>query len=118
MTRNDQELKNNDRIKNRKGGRNHFIETRMSQTKAIFKIKQANQNEHMIKASIKKSKGKDIKELIYMFQDGDPPELFLKLEKQFLKLGYRYDLFEGGRWKVLCQIGKKSTRRAGQKVLE
>jgi hypothetical protein len=46
-----------------------------------------------------------VKEYVYAFRDGDPPELLIKSEKHLFTLGDRYDLFENGRWKILCQIG-------------
>lgn len=58
----------------------------------------------MIEASFKNSEGNAVKEMIYTFHNGDPPELLIDLEKQLLKLGYCYDLFETGKWKVLGQI--------------
>ena len=81
-----------------------------SQRKAILKIKHANQNEHMIMASFNDSKGDDIKELIYMFWDSDSLELLFQLEKQLLKLGIWYDLFEAGKWKVLGQMGGRALK--------
>jgi hypothetical protein len=107
MTKNEQSQKSNDGAKNRSGGRNHSSKL-TSQSKALLKIKRAKRNEHKIKASFKDSEGNDIKEMVYTFRDGDPPELLFELEKQLLKLGDRYDLFEGGRWKVLCQIGGRA----------
>ncbi len=79
-----------------------------SQTKTILKIKRADQNKHIIMASFKNSKGEDIKESINTFWDGNLPELLLELEKQLLKLGDGYDLFEEGRWKVLSKIGGRA----------
>ena len=108
MTKNEQAQKANEGTKSRNGGRNHSSKSTMSQSKALLKIKRAKQNEHKIKASFKDSEGNDIKEMVYTFRDGDPPELLFELEKQLLKLGDRYNLFEGGRWTVLCQIGGRA----------
>ena len=51
----------------------------------------------MIEASLQNSEGNDVKEMIYTFHDGNPPELLIDLEKQLLKLGDHYDLFETGK---------------------
>jgi hypothetical protein len=80
------------------------------QAKAILKIKHAQRSEHAIKASFKDIEGNDAKEYVYMFRDSDQPELLIEFEKQLFTLGDRYDLFENGRWKVLCQIGGRALK--------
>ena len=110
MTRNERTQRNGDGARNRNNGRNQNQKSTTSQSKAILKIKRAKRNEHTIKASFRDSEGNDIKELIYTFRDGDPAELLLEMEKQLLKFGDRYDLFEGGWWKVLCQIGGRALK--------
>ena len=57
-----------------------------------------------IKETFKDEEGNDIKEYIYTFRDGDPAKFLVEFEKQLLTIGDRYNLFENGRWKVLCQI--------------
>ena len=56
-------------------------------TNVILKIKSAKSNEHKIKATFTDGSGQEVKELIYMYKDGDPKELLLQLEMQVLKLG-------------------------------
>jgi hypothetical protein len=67
------------------------------------------------KASFKDNEGNDVKEYIHTFRDGDPPELLIEFEKQLLKLGDRYDLFENGSWKILCQIGGRALEGQSEK---
>ena len=77
--------------------------------KCIFLLKKAKSNERQIKATFTDSTGKEIKELIPTYSDGDRKELLIELEKQLIKLGNRYDLFSEGKWKVLGQIGGRAT---------
>ena len=108
MTKNDQAQKSGGYAKNKNQGRNQGQRSSARQSKAILKIKHAHRSEHTIKASFKDSEGNDVKEFIYTFRDGDPAELLVEFEKQLLAIGDRYDLFENGRWKVLCQIGGRA----------
>ena len=82
----------------------------MRQSKAILKIKHACQRKHTIKASFKDNEGNNVKEYVHMFCNGNPPELLIEPEKQLLTLGDCCDLFENGRWKVLCQIGGRALK--------
>ena len=108
MTKNDRAQKNGDDAKSKGHGRSQNFKSATSQSKATLKIKRTNRNKHMIEASFKNCEGNDVKEMIYTFRDGDPPELLIDLEKQLLKLGDRYDLFETGKWKTLGQIGGRA----------
>jgi hypothetical protein len=99
MMKNDQAQKSGNGFKNRDNGRNPVQKSTTRQSMAILEIKHAHQSEHTIKASFKDNKGSDIEEFIYMFCDSDPAELLIELEKQLIKLGNRYDLFENGRCK-------------------
>ena len=40
------------------------------------------QNDHKVKAMFTDNKGKEIKELIYTYNDGDPKDLLINLQKQ------------------------------------
>ena len=108
MTRNERAQKSGDNARNRSHGKSQNSKLTKKQLKAIYKIKRALRSEHTIKASFKDSKGNEIKELVYTFGDSDPLELLIEFEKQLIKLGDRYDLFDNGRWEVLCQIGGRA----------
>jgi len=95
--------KSGDSAKNRGHGKGQNLRSRR-QSKAILKIKSACRSEHTIKASFKDNEGNEVKEYVHTFHDGHPPELLIEFEKQLFTLGNRYNLFENGRWKVLCQI--------------
>lgn len=95
---------NNANANGRSNGRNQSNRS-TPQTKAILKIKRAKRNEHQVKATFEDSAGNEVKEMIYTFSDGDPKELLIDCEKQLLKLGDRYELFNDGKWKALCQLG-------------
>jgi len=108
MTKNDRAQKSSNDAKSKGHGRNQNFKSTTNQSKATLKIKRTNRNKHIIEASFKNSEGNDVKEMIYTFRGGDPPELLIDFEKQLLKLCDRYDLFETGKWKVLGQIGGRA----------
>jgi hypothetical protein len=83
------------------GGRSPNSQATSIPMKAILKIMPAKCNDHQIKASFKDSDDSKIKEMILTFCNGNPAELIFDLEKQLIKLGYRYDLFKQGKWKQL-----------------
>ncbi|KAL3778851.1 hypothetical protein HJC23_001462 [Cyclotella cryptica] len=71
---------------------------------------ESHENDRQIKATFIDSEGNQVKELIPTFRDSDPRELLLKLEKELLKFGSHYDLFQDGRWKLLGQIGGRALK--------
>ena len=86
-----------------------------AKTKAILKIKRARKPELTIKATFQDAASNDVKELIYQWDDTDPKENLILLELQLLKLGKRYDLFQGDTWKILVQAGGRAlSGRAGE----
>jgi hypothetical protein len=62
-------------------------------------------NEHTVKATFTNIAGREVKENIHTFRDGQPGELLIEVEKQLLKLGNRYKLFQDGKWEELCELG-------------
>jgi hypothetical protein len=108
MTRNERAQKPGDDGKSRGQGKGQNSKSTTRQSRAILKIKRAHRSEHTVKASFKDSEGNDVKEPVYTFHDGDQLELLIEFEKQLLELGDRYDLFENGKWKMLCQIGGRA----------
>ena len=78
------------------------------QSKAILKIKRAKRSEHQVKATFEDDEGDAVKEMVQTFRDGDPKELLIELEKELLKLGDRYELFNDGKWKKLCRLGGRA----------
>ena len=107
MTRNEQAQKSGDDARNQSNGKGQNSKS-TRQPKAVLKIRHAHRSEHTLKASFKDNKGNGVKEYVYTFRHGDLPELLIEFEKQLLVLGNPYDLFENGRWKVLCQIGGRA----------
>jgi len=95
MTKNKQTTRNENNY--RSNGLKHptnFSGASSAHTKAILKIKQAEENDHQIKSTFTDNKGNQVKELIPTFRDSDPGELLLELVKELLKFGSRYDLFK------------------------
>ena len=90
--------------------RSNFSGAPSAHTKAILKIKQADENDRHIKATFTDNEGNQVKELVPIFRDSDPGELLLELEKELLNFGSRYDLFQDGRWKMLSQIGGRALK--------
>jgi hypothetical protein len=86
--------------------------------KCIFLLKKAKPNKRQVKDTFTDSTGKEIKELISTYSDGDRKELLIELEKQLIKLGNRYGLFSEGKWKILSQIGGHATDGCCNKIWE
>ena len=112
--RSERAQKTGDGAKNRGNGKSQNLKS-TRRSKAILKIKRARRSEHTIKATFKDTEGNDVKEYIHAFRDGNPPELLIEFEKQLLKLGDRYDLFENERWKILCQLGGRALEGRSEK---
>ena len=111
MTKNEQDKNGNNQRSNDSTHRSNSSGAPSAHTKAILKIKQADENDRQIKATFTDNEGNQVKELIPTFRDSDPGELLLELEKELLKFGSRYDLFQDGRWKLLGQIGGRALKR-------
>ena len=110
MTKNETIQNANTQQSNGSTHRSNFSGAPSAHTKVILKIKQANKNDRQIKATFTNNEGNQVKELIPTFRDSDPGELLLELEKELLKFGSRYDLFQYGRWKLLGQIGGRALK--------
>ena len=88
---------------NRNGSKQQNQRPSQPQTKAIMRMKRSKKNEHTIKATFTDSAGNEVKELIQTYSDGDPKDLLIEAEKQMVKLGSRYNLFNNGEWEQLIQ---------------
>ena len=77
-------------------------------SKAVLKIKRMKRNKHQVKATFEDDEGEGVKEKVQTFRDGDPKELLIELEKELLKLGDCYELFNEGKWKKLCRLGGRA----------
>ena len=62
--------------------RSKFSGAPSTHTKAILKIKQADENDRQIKATFTNNEGNQVKDLIPTYRDSDPEELLLELEKE------------------------------------
>ena len=80
------------------------------QSKAVLKIKRAKPNEHQVKATFEDDEGEEVEEMVQTFRDGNPKELLIKLEKELVKLGDRYELFNEGKWKKICRLGGRALK--------
>jgi hypothetical protein len=110
MTKDETTQNSNTQRSNGSTHRSNFSGAPSAQTKAILKIKQADENDRHIKATFTDNEGNQVKELVPIFRDSDPGELLLELEKELLNFGSRYDLFQDGRWKMLSQIGGRALK--------
>jgi hypothetical protein len=110
MTKNETTQNSNTQRSNGSTHISNFSGAPSTQSKAILKIKQADENDRHIKATFTDNEGNQVKELVPIFRDSDPGELLLELEKELLNFGSRYDLFQDGRWKMLSQIGGRALK--------